>query len=219
MQQFGQIPREYANAAGDPMNQPDSDQLVMLARAGDAEAGHSLLTRHQNRLRRMIASVLDARVARRIDASDVLQDTMARATQKLPEYLRQPSVALYPWLRQIAKDIVVEVHRKHLHAGRRTVTKEEDVDFQISQDSAMDLAARLVSHDASPSKLASRREMACRVRDAMNKISSADRELLLMSFVEQLRTQDIAEILSVTSVTVRSRLRLAIERLGRFVVN
>ena len=81
------------------MTIPDTDQLLKMAERGEDDAREKLLTRHRGRLRQMIAVRLDRRVAARIDPSDVVQEALAEAADKLPGYLRDRPLAFYPWLR------------------------------------------------------------------------------------------------------------------------
>ena len=81
---------------------PDSDHLLRRVAAGDPAARELLLDRHRQRLRRMIALRLDRRLWARVDPSDVLQETLAEAGQKLPDYARTRPLPFYAWLRQIA---------------------------------------------------------------------------------------------------------------------
>ena len=67
----------------------------------------------------MIAVRLDRRLSARVDPSDVLQETMIQAHQKLPEYLRTQPIPFYPWLRRIAWENIVQLHRQHLLAQAR----------------------------------------------------------------------------------------------------
>jgi RNA polymerase sigma-70 factor (ECF subfamily) len=63
------------------MSPRDADTEEMLRRAGDgdrAACGH-LLERHRPRLLRMIEPRMDRRLAARVDAADVVQDTLADA--------------------------------------------------------------------------------------------------------------------------------------------
>ena len=76
-----------------------TETLIRRAGEGDASAIPRLLTRHQPRLRRMIAIRLDPRLAARVDPSDVVQEALADAARRLPDYVRQPSHPFYPWLR------------------------------------------------------------------------------------------------------------------------
>src|SRR5436305_2971842 len=107
---------------------PDTDVLLDRAAAGDGDARRQLLDRHRRRLRRMIAVRLDRRLAARIDPSDVVQEALAAADQKLSAYLRQRPVPFYPWLRQLAWERLIELHRQHIYAQKRSVTREEAQD-------------------------------------------------------------------------------------------
>ena len=64
----------------------DTDHLLMSAITGNKTAIETLLERHRNRLRRMIALRLDVRLAARVDPSDVVQEALADAAKKLADY-------------------------------------------------------------------------------------------------------------------------------------
>ena len=84
---------------------PKLDALLRDAAAGDAQAVRGLLERHHARLfRRMIASRLDRRLASRLDPSDLVQETLADAARRLPDYLRDRPVPFYAWLFRQAID-------------------------------------------------------------------------------------------------------------------
>src|SRR5260370_26969803 len=105
--------------------QPDTRELLDRASCGEVRARQLLLDRHRARLRRMVAVRLDPRLAPRVDPSDLLQESLAEAAARLSEYLRERPMPFYPWLRQIAWDRLVEAHRRHLLARRRSVAREE----------------------------------------------------------------------------------------------
>src|SRR5262249_14265807 len=77
---------------GGPMAapEPDTEDLIRLAGQGDAQARARLIVRHRERLRQLIALRLDRRLLARVDPSDVVQEALADACAKLPQYLRQP---------------------------------------------------------------------------------------------------------------------------------
>src|SRR5215468_10355913 len=106
-------------------DEPDSEQLLQRVAAGELAAREPLLERHRQRLRRMIALRLDRRLWARVDPSDVLQETLAEAGRKLPEYARTRPLPFYAWLRCLAWERLVQVHRRHVRAQRRSVTREE----------------------------------------------------------------------------------------------
>jgi DNA-directed RNA polymerase specialized sigma24 family protein len=84
------------------------------------------MDRHREAVRRMIQMRLDQAVARRVDASDVVQDVMLEASQRLTGYLQNPSMPFHLWLRQLAKDRIIDMHRRHRAARRRSVDREQN---------------------------------------------------------------------------------------------
>ena len=65
-----------------------------------------------------------AALTSRVDASDVVQDTLTDAAGQLDEYLRDQPLPFLPWLRQLAGERIRKTHRRHLvgaksqrHAG------------------------------------------------------------------------------------------------------
>jgi DNA-directed RNA polymerase specialized sigma24 family protein len=77
-----------------------------------------ILMIHRERLIRMARVRLDPRLRDRVDASDVIQEASLEAWQRLDEYLRDPQVSLFVWLRFLTAQKVVALHRKHLGAQR-----------------------------------------------------------------------------------------------------
>jgi hypothetical protein len=66
--------------------EPDTEQLLACAAQGDQAALGQLLQRHRPRLRNMIARRLDRRLQARLDPSEVLQETLVEAAQRLTDY-------------------------------------------------------------------------------------------------------------------------------------
>ncbi|MGI9516877.1 MAG: sigma-70 family RNA polymerase sigma factor [Pirellulaceae bacterium] len=195
----------------------DTDRLVVLARGGDKSAERQLLTRHRDRLKRMIAVFLDPRVAPRVDPSDVLQETLVAAARRLPDYTDDKPGGFYPWLRQIAKDRIIDVHRKHIRAEKRSVVREINAGSFVSDASASKLADRLVTSATSPMSQAIRRERHERMKQALDRVSDSYRELLLMRYVEQLSTREIAAALGNSESAVKSKLWRALERMNQIM--
>ncbi|MFO0846312.1 MAG: sigma-70 family RNA polymerase sigma factor [Gemmataceae bacterium] len=192
---------------------PDTDELLDLAKRGEGQARQQLLTRHRDRLRKMVAYHMDRRVAGRIDPSDVVQEALADAARELSEYLRRRPVPFYPWLRQLAWDRLVELHRRHLHAGKRSVRREEPGLFELPDESAVELAGRLASLASSPSAHVVREEVGRRVREALTHLGERDREVLVLRHLEQLSTAEAAAVLGLSEAAFKSRHLRALQRL------
>jgi RNA polymerase sigma-70 factor (ECF subfamily) len=191
---------------------PDTDQLLDHAAHGDEQARQQLLMRHRDRLRRMVAFHLDRRLAARVDPSDVVQETLDTAARNLDEYLRNRPIPFYPWLRQLAWDRLVKVRRHHIYAGIRSVTREEP---GLPDESAGALASRLAASMSTPSMRVARAELLARVRDALTKLTERDREVLVMRYMEQLSTREIAAALGIREGAVRARHMRALDHLRR----
>ena len=191
----------------------DTDQLLRRAGRGDAEARQQLLMRHRLRLRQMIALRMDRRLAARLDPSDVVQETLAEAIQQLSDYLRRRPLPFYPWLRQLALDRLAELHRRHIQARKRSVTREEARAPAFPDESVQELAARLLARGSSPSARLHRQEQRDRVRAALGQLAESDREVLVLRHLEQLSTRDIAAVLGISEGAVYTRHLRALERL------
>jgi RNA polymerase sigma-70 factor (ECF subfamily) len=194
---------------------PDTDQLLESAAAGDAAAAQALLTHCRPRLRRMVAMRLDPSIKARVDPSDVVQEVLAEAYQKLPAYLVERPVSFYPWLRQMAWQRLVKLHRAHIATTRRSVRREQAQALPISDQSAAELADRFAASETGPTQRVLRSELRQRVRAALDRLPESDRELLVMRYLEHLKLKEIAETLQITVPAAKMRHARALERLER----
>src|SRR5438105_15692238 len=121
------------------MTTADTEHLLERVAAGDCAARDQLLRRHRHRLGRMVAVRFDPRLAARVDPSDVVQETLAEAAANLDRYLQDRPLPFYPWLRQLAQRRLIDLHRRHVQARRRSVTRE----VGLPDHSALALADRL----------------------------------------------------------------------------
>ena len=192
---------------------PDTDFLVERARRGDASARQELLARHRDRLRRMVGVHLDRRLAARVDPSDVVQEALAEAANRLSDYLRERPIPFHPWLRQLAWDRLLELQRRHVGAARRSVAREEPGVLNLPDESAVQLANCLMDLRSGPGERLLREELRSRVRAALDRLPANDREVLVLRYLEQLRHNDIAAVLGLTVGAVKVRHVRALGRL------
>jgi RNA polymerase sigma-70 factor (ECF subfamily) len=189
--------------------------LIDRVRHGDRTAIEQLFARHRSRLRQMVAVRMDDRLAVRIDPSDVVQEALAVASQRLPEYARNPPLAFYPWLRQIAWNCLVDLHRRHVLTGKRSVDREAPPG--LSDTSMAVLADQLVADGTSPLGRLLREELRARVRAVLARLSPEDREIVLLRHLEQLSMAECAEVLRISQSAATQRQLRALERLRRLL--
>jgi RNA polymerase sigma-70 factor (ECF subfamily) len=192
---------------------PDTEELIARARGGDDQAREQLLVRHQDRLRRMVALRLDRRLAARIDSGDIVQEALLDAARKLPDYLAQPALPFYAWLRGLAWERLVKAHRRHLGAHKRDANREQAGLLALPDESALELARRLIDPGTSPSQHLLRAEQRGRVQEALAALGERDREVLVLRYLEQLSTREIAAAMGVSEGAVKVRHLRALERL------
>lgn len=194
---------------------PDTNELLSQAERGDRRAQAELLDRYRDRLRRMVAVRLDRRLVPRLDPSDIVQEALAEAASKLSDYLRERPVPFYPWLRRLAWERLVAMHERHLRASRRSVAREERSLTRLPDESAAQLADQIAANLAAPDHRLILDEMKARLTEALSELADADREILVLRYLEQLPGQAIAEILQISEVAVRQRVTRAVERLSK----
>lgn len=195
---------------------PDSDetqQLLLKARQGDSDAVNALMERHRLALRKMVALRLDRQIASRVDASDVVQDVLIEANRRLSDYIDEGKMPFHLWLRQLAKDRIIDMHRRH-HAQRRTVDKEQPIKAGGNMDrSSMDLEGQLKDHNLTPAAANIRKELEGRFFEALEDLSEQDREIILMRHQEHLGNSEVAEALGLAPAAAGMRYLRAMRRL------
>jgi RNA polymerase sigma-70 factor, ECF subfamily len=200
-------------------NSPDTQHLLDQARQGDAGAVDRLLTGHRESLRRVIGLRLDPAVAARVDASDIVQDVLLEASQRLPDYLRDPAMPFHLWLRHIARDHIIDAHRRHRLAQRRSVDREQPaVPAVLADHSSLELAAQFIDQELTPASAAIRQEMQRRLQSALNALDEDDRDVICMRHFEQLSNQEVALALGLTEAAASMRYLRALRRLRAVLV-
>src|SRR5262245_53591422 len=191
-----------------------TSRLQQQAAWGDPERFGAKLEQHGPRLRRMVALRLDPRLYDRIDPSDVIQETFLEATLRLAEYLRNPAMPFFVWLRFLAGQKLVTLHRHHLGRQMRDAGREVSLyRGGLPEASSAALAAQLLGHEPRPSKAAIRAELKVRLQEALNSMDPLDREMLVLRHFEQLSLAEAAEELGLTESGACRRHLRALKRL------
>ena len=201
-------------------NSAESVDLIERARAGDANALNAIFSQHRERLRRMVDIRLDRRLQARVDASDVIQDAYLEVAQRLEEYLRDPKLPLFLWLRLVVGQRLMKVHRQHLGTQLRDAGREVSLYREaLPAASSAALAAHLLGKHTSPTQAAIRAERLLRLQEAINTLDPIDREVLSLRHFEELTRAETAQVLGIAEAAAAKRYVRALKRLTDLLAN
>src|SRR5277367_7129696 len=92
----------------------ENETLLRRAASGDPAALAEFWRRYRKRLRQMVRLRLDRRLQGRVDASDVLQEAYLDVADQLRHYLVKREMPFFLWLRLVAGQRLMRIHREHL---------------------------------------------------------------------------------------------------------
>jgi RNA polymerase sigma-70 factor (ECF subfamily) len=180
----------------------DDHRLITDCLKGKTEAFSELVRRYQDRLYNTVYRY----VGHLEDAQDVVQETFLNAYQSLSNFKLESQ--LFTWLYRIAINTAISHKRKKRAA--------------VSIDTARNGEAGIEPFDGSetsrPGHALERAEEEKRIQDSLNRLSPEHRIVLILKDMEDLKYEEIADILEVPIGTVRSRLHRARQEL-RDVLN
>jgi len=183
-----------------PVAGPTDEELAALAAAGDTSAFETLVTRHQDQIYRLAFRLTGSAA----DAQDALQDAFLSAYRALGSFRGDSRFST--WLYRIAMNAARMQLRRHRR--RRT----EPLDDYLPR---FDEHGR---HVAAPSELAAaghidevvdRKRLADRARDGLDRLPRAYREAFVLRDLEEMTTEEVADMLGVTAAAVRQRVHRA----------
>jgi RNA polymerase sigma-70 factor (ECF subfamily) len=185
----------------------DEGQIEAMLRSiadGDRSARERLFAQYWPRLAAIVRAKLGRRSPRTLaDASDIVQKAMAVAAHRLNDYIARRPMPVFPWLYALTRDQLGKARKQH----RATVS------LVLVNDSADRVADILADSGTSPSGNAMRNEVRRQVRQAIKRLKSEHREILVMRYNEGLKLTEIAAILGVGESTARMRHLRALEEM------
>jgi RNA polymerase sigma-70 factor (ECF subfamily) len=200
-------------------NADDCAQLLHQAEQGDPAAVAELWSRHQPRLRRMVQLRLDRRLRGRLAPSDVLQETYLEFARCLAQYLVQPEIPFFLWLRVLTGRKLNALHRRYLRTKARDVGRELALAHgSLPRVSSASLAAQLIGKFTTPSQAAARAELRLRVQECLEALDPLDREILALRHFEQLTNLEAAHVLGISEAAASNRFVRALKRLRKILI-
>lgn len=193
---------------------PIVDGLFRRAVNDDEAATRALWEMFRERLHKMIRLRMDARLRGRIDSDDILQETWIDACKRLADYVADPPMSFYLWLRFLAGQKLTDATRHHLGVQKRDAGREVSIHRGgLPEATSVSLAAQLLGRLTSPSNAAIREETQRKVQEVLNEMDPVDREVLVLRHFEHLSNAETAELLHIKKSAASKRYIHAIRRL------
>jgi RNA polymerase sigma-70 factor, ECF subfamily len=193
------------------------EQLLACAISAGGEPLGRLLELYRNYLRLLARVEIGRRLQAKVDASDLVQETMLEAHKNFANFRGASEGELVAWLRQIMATVLGACVRRYLGTQKRDIRLERTFRESLDRSSLL-LGRGLVDPRSSPSQQAIRREQAVLLADALAKLPEDYREVLVLRHLEGLSFPDIGRRMrrsldSVEKLWVRglARLRQAME--------
>ena len=176
---------------------------------------NEVFANHRDRLKRMIDLRMDRRLAGRVDASDIIQESFIEAADRYDEFIdKDEGVSVFVWLRFLTVQKLNQVHRRHMEVKARSVKREVSVQADgFPEASSIYLAAFLADSMTSPSQAVAKKEAQARLLEQLEEMSPADREILALRHFEQLSNAEAAEVIEISQDACYRRYVRALKRI------
>ncbi|MBX9682083.1 MAG: sigma-70 family RNA polymerase sigma factor [Gemmataceae bacterium] len=158
---------------------------------GDSASFGELVRRYQDRLFNSVFRVCDTAE----DAADVVQEAFLHAYQALPSF--KGDSQFFTWIYRIAFNTAITLKRKQKSALRLNAGELGTYDPADPSDAARPDHAMETSEDER------------RVQEALQRLSPEHRAVLVLKDMDEMKYEEMAEVLQVPIGTIRSRLHRA----------
>ncbi|MBB3205839.1 RNA polymerase sigma-70 factor (ECF subfamily) [Rhodopirellula rubra] len=196
-------------------------QLLQLARNGDAESLETLLASYIGYLKVLSHSQLDPRVRGRLSASDLVQESLLEAHRDFTKFAGTTTAEFTGWLRKILVNNAARAVETHLLAAKRDYRREYSLDLlrQAADESHARLNSMTAVHRRGPASEAEHQEDLTVLSNAIEKLSTEYREVIVLRHVEGLTFADIAIRMNRSAGASRMLWMRAIEKLREAMSN
>jgi RNA polymerase sigma-70 factor (ECF subfamily) len=156
---------------------------------------------------------LDRKLRGKLDASDVVQQTMLEAHQAVESFRGDDLAAQAAWLRQIlARNLANAV--RDLTRAKRDVRKERSLQADLDA-SASNLDGWLAAEQSSPSQKMERHERALQLAEALARLPETQRDAVVLRHFQECSLAEIAEQLDCTTAAVTGLLQRGLKNLRK----
>ena len=194
----------------------DSQLLVALlaeARSGSAEDRDRLFGLCKRYLEVIARSHVESWLRAKVDASDIVQQTMLEAHRDFDRFTGQTSGEWLAWLRKILTRNAADFVRRYRTAAKRNAAREVPLGGLRPADSQQIGPPEPAALDPSPSQQVMRRDEELRLALALNQLSPDHREVIMLRNLQRLPFDEVAQRMNRSRPAAQMLWGRAIQRL------
>jgi RNA polymerase sigma-70 factor (ECF subfamily) len=169
------------------------------------------LDRYRNYLRLLARAEIAPCIRRRVEPSDIVQETLAEAFQKREQFRGQTDGEIAQWLRQMLLHNVLDATRA-LRRQKRDVARERRLD-SIAHDSSARVGECLMADQSSPSEHLAKIEQVLRIAEAVSQLPPDQQDAVVLHHLHGKSLAELAELLDRSQTAVAGLLYRGLKRL------
>lgn len=173
--------------------------------------------RYGDYLRLLARLQLDPRLQAKLDASDVVQQTLLQAYEHRQQFRGGSEAELLGWLRTILANTMAGAMRRFA-AEARDLGRECSLEARLAESSAR-LEAWLAVEQSSPSERAIRHEELLRLAAALTQLPAEQRQVVELHHLKGWPVADVAQAVQRTKPAVMGLLFRGLKKLRAFLVD
>lgn len=194
--------------------EPCVEKLLDGARQGEPRVLGDLLQVYRNYLTILASTQLDRRLRRRMNPSDLVQETMLAAHRDFEQFRGDSEREFLGWLRQILINCLHHAIDTHVKAKMRDVRREISIEQANTalDRTAVNLVQVLADNGPSPSAPVRQRERVVALADQLAKLRPQYRDVIVLRNLQGLSFEEIAVRMDRNPGAVRMLWLRAIEK-------
>lgn len=189
-----------------PTTYLEFDALLAQAQEGDKAAQGEMLDRLRGFLHALTERQMDARLGRRLDAADIVQQTYLAALRSFDQFQGSRQAEFLAWLKTIHEHVVQNHGRQHIKTQKRSVKRENHV-------SGSHLPNIAVILDSTPSGKLMRGELIMKLVLSLDALPEDQREAVRLRYCEGLPLERIAAQMQRSTQSIAGLLKRGLQRL------
>jgi RNA polymerase sigma-70 factor (ECF subfamily) len=177
----------------------------------DTDAPAPLLERFRSYLSLLARAELGAQYRGKLDASDIVQQTLLDAHEKLSQFRGNTTAEMAAWLRQILARNLADV-RRDFGRDKRDIARERSLNVELDQSSAR-LEQWLEAVQTSPVERVDKNEQLLRLAAALAQLPEPQRTAIELHHLHGFSLTETAQKLERSEPSVAGLLRRGLARL------